>query len=84
MNEQEIFSKLWGQSPLVALLVLILVGGYKKWWVWGYQLAEAQKALAEMKAERDKVWEVTWHAFENSRRAVTATEKVVDALKVQP
>ena len=31
---------------MTSFFVLILVGGYKQWWVWGWQ-------LREMKAERD-------------------------------
>lgn len=27
---------------LPTLLILILVGGYRKWWVWGWALTEAE------------------------------------------
>ena len=38
-------------------LVFILWGGYRKWWVWGYQLSDAREdAAAERKRadEREK------------------------------
>ncbi len=76
-----IIQKLWEEAPLIGFLAFILVAGYKKWWVWGYQLTEAQAALLVMKAERDKFFDLAWRGMESSRTAVMATEKAVDVLK---
>ena len=32
---------------VTAMLIVVIVGGYRKWWVWGYQ-------WRDMKAERDE------------------------------
>lgn len=33
----------------VTLLLVILFGGYKRWWVWGYQLKDAERREADWK-----------------------------------
>ena len=35
VNEYEALAKLVASLPLTTLLVLILVGGYKGWWIYG-------------------------------------------------
>lgn len=37
-------------------LVFILVGGYRKWWVWGWQLEEEKQRLIEAKKD-GKYWQ---------------------------
>lgn len=34
---------------MLAGLLLILVGGFRRWWVWGYQLVEMQRERDEWK-----------------------------------
>lgn len=44
---------------LPTLLILILVGGYRKWWVWGWQLKEAETrcdALLSAANVRETEW----------------------------
>lgn len=61
------------QSPLIATLVFIIIGGYKRWWVWGYQ-------LKEMTADRDEWKGRALQERGLAARAVEATSKAVDKL----
>lgn len=36
-------------AGVIGLLVMIILGGYKKWWVWGYLYEEAKKEADEWK-----------------------------------
>lgn len=50
-----------------ALALLVLVGGYRQWWVWGHQ-------LREVKGERD-YWRST--ALRLAKIAETTVDKAV-------
>lgn len=46
-------------AGLAVLLILVLVGGYRKWWVWGWQLTEAEvrhEKEKEVYKEREQEW----------------------------
>jgi hypothetical protein len=55
---------------LVAGLIFILVGGKLRWWVWGYQLTEAQAAILAMKVERDEWKTVAMSGLRSTEKAV--------------
>lgn len=46
----EITSLLWQQGPLVILLGLILLAGYKRVWVWGHQLVQAEDRCEKLES----------------------------------
>jgi hypothetical protein len=46
----EITALLWQQGPLVILLGLILLAGYKRVWVWGYQLTTTEERCSKLEA----------------------------------
>lgn len=33
----------------IAIFIIILFGGYKRWWVWGYQLKDSQQRELDWK-----------------------------------
>jgi hypothetical protein len=57
-----------------ALLILILIGGYRKWWSWGYQLTECEArwaALLVAAERRENEWkELALSGAITARRAV--------------
>lgn len=55
------------RGGLVVVAILILVGGFKRWWVWGYQ-------LEEMKSERDEYKGMLFRALNVAANALTATK----------
>jgi len=50
MSVEEYLKLLQGQWPLVVVGVLILYGGAKKVWVWGYQLRDMTQDRDEWRA----------------------------------
>ncbi len=76
-----IIQKLWEDAPLVGLLGFIIFAGYKRWWVWGYQLHEKDTQLIAMKAERDEWKDVAFRGVHSTAVAVKTTERAVEAMK---
>lgn len=68
------------QGPVVLLLVLIIVGGSRAVWVWGWQyrerIAMAEKDLVAMTQERD-FWRTS------ALRGLGAVEKAVNLVERQ-
>jgi hypothetical protein len=58
------------RGGLVFVAVLILYGGAKRYWVWGYQLREAQ-------SERDEWKAMALRSADISARATSTTAQVV-------
>jgi len=52
----------------IGILVLILVGGYKKWWVWGHLYEASQR-------ERDEWRDIALRGTELADRIVEITKK---------
>jgi hypothetical protein len=50
MTVADVLKLLEGQWPLVVVSVLILYGGAKRIWVWGYQLKDMTQDRDEWKA----------------------------------
>jgi len=54
----------YAQSITVgSMLIFILLGGYKRWWVWGYQ-------LVDMKKDRDEWKELALRGYIFAERAI--------------
>jgi len=51
MTEYEALAKLLANLPLTALLFLVLVGGYKGWWIYGNT---HEKLVARLEKDRDE------------------------------
>lgn len=81
---ESLVQKLYDQAPLVGFLAFILYAGYKRWWVWGYQLNDANLAIAAMKAERDEWKDVAIKGAHSTAVAVKTTERAVEAMKAAP
>jgi hypothetical protein len=48
-------SKAVGGLPLAVLLVLLLVGGYRRWWVFGWAFTEAElRHRQELQASEER------------------------------
>lgn len=47
---------------VAALLVLILLGGYKGWWVFGWQYRELLNRHEKLRADRDKWQDIAMSA----------------------
>lgn len=62
---------------LLAALFFILYGGWRRWWVWGYQLVDAQESLREMKQERDEWRRLAFESSASTAEAVQAASQVV-------
>jgi hypothetical protein len=62
----------------VGMLVFIIYGGYKRWWVWGYQLTDLD-ARYQRELESSHVRESEWREIALS--AGRASSIVLDAAK---
>jgi hypothetical protein len=70
MTELAPFLDMLNRGGLVLVSVLILYGGAKRIWVWGYQLREAQD-------ERDEWKKIALRGSDLSARAASTTAQVV-------
>lgn len=65
---------------LVGSLVFILLGGYRKWWVWGYQLTDEKTAHAKTEARLNEwiaiAWSITRATEKTSEAVLQAVTKV--------
>lgn len=73
--------ELLGKSPALILAALFIYGGWKRWWVWGYQLADAERAMEKCEAEAERWREVAYTGRNTLKDSVAVSEKAVDALK---
>jgi hypothetical protein len=64
-------------AGMIGVLVFIMYGGYKRWWVWGYQAEELRTQLADMRRERD-AWQAK--AMEGADKSVQLAQRAVDLL----
>lgn len=69
-------TKLSGAS-LGLILLLIIYGGYKRYWVWGYQ-------LEEMRSDRDEWKNMALRGTNLTERAANLTERAVSLATKQP
>ena len=73
-----------GQGPVVALLIAALVAGSRRIWVWGREVAVAERATAlaeagriEMKDERDEWKTLTLSLLQLTNRSIGTAERSV-------
>lgn len=74
MDLLQLAQKLSGAS-LATLLILILIGGWKKVWVFGYQLNEMEAQVERMRLERDGWKELALKATGLAENSVTIAER---------
>lgn len=67
---QQILTLLLGPAGVTVLLLLITFGGWKKWWVFGWQ-------YKDMEAEKNEWKEAALRGTRVAERVVTAHEKSV-------
>jgi len=79
VNESAILEavKALREIGVLGILVLILVGGFKQWWVFGWHYNRAcdqyDKELADLRAERDEWKSLVISAQVRDRRASERT-----------
>lgn len=68
-----------GGLPLATLLIAILLGGYRKWWAWGYQLTECEarcEARVAASERREAEWrELALGGMQAARTAVSMAKE---------
>lgn len=57
------------KASILVFVLFILYGGYKKWWVFGYQMRECELRIEKMEEEKD-AWRET--ALQSSNVATQA------------
>lgn len=62
-------------TGVVGLLVLIIVGGSRKWWVFGWQFKDVEERLSKVE-ESNSMW------MQLALRGVNVTEQVVRSVAV--
>jgi hypothetical protein len=68
----------WIQSGgIIGLLLFILVGGARKWWVFGWQYKDLDERLEKIE-QSNTMW------MQLALRGVNVTEKLVDASSHTP
>lgn len=81
MDWTKIFSEVWRQSPLAALLLLILLGSYHGTWVWG-------QTYSAMVAERDEFKGIAYRCVgvvtDTAQKVATAVEQPREAKSAVP
>lgn len=64
------------QIGVLGLLGFIIYGGYKKWWVFGWQYRDAESRTLKVEEERDGWREIALHG-------TNLAEQTVDLFKKQ-
>jgi hypothetical protein len=82
MQDLEIIGKLADISMKTAF-ALALVGGFRKWWVYGWvhtdlekKVAEAEARCEKMRQERDVWMERAWAGVDYAKSATSLAEKL--------
>lgn len=61
------------RASVVTFLILVVYGGYKKWWVWSWQYNEKARELDAMREEKN-AWRET--ALRSANVATQAFEEI--------
>lgn len=59
-------------AGLIGLFIVAMIGGWKRWWVWGWQLEECCAREKLMREERDEYRRMILHAQAEARHAQQA------------
>jgi hypothetical protein len=62
------------QAGVLGFLIIVLYGGYKKWWVFGWLYRESEARTVKTEKERDDWRDIALHGS-------TIAEKTVDLFK---
>ena len=62
-------------AGVVGLLALIVFGGYRKWWVFGWQYKESQERTERIEAERDGWRDIALHGTNLAEQTVDLFRK---------
>lgn len=62
--------KLLSQGGVLGLLVYIIVGGYKQWWVWGWVHTEEKERTLKAEKERDDWRDLALHGTNLAEQTV--------------
>lgn len=58
------------QAGTLGMLVIILFGGYKKWWVFGWIYRESEKRTEKLEKERDDWRDLALHGTNLAEQTV--------------
>lgn len=58
------------QAGVLGLLVIILFGGYKKWWVFGWIYRESEERTSKAEKERDDWRDLALHGTNLAEQTV--------------
>lgn len=64
------FLKYISQAGVLGLLVVILFGGYRKWWVFGWQYKDAETRTSRAEKERDDWRDLALHGTNLAEQTV--------------
>lgn len=68
------FFKYLSQGGVLGLLGLLIFGGYRKWWVFGWQYKDAEERTTKAEKERDDWRDLALHG-------TTLAEQTVDLFR---
>lgn len=76
MTLQDVYEAILGQLGVLVLLLVILYGGYKRWWIFGWyaKILEDQNKRLEDKIDR---------ALKQSERVTSVAENTVRAIETK-
>lgn len=58
------------QGGVLGLLFFILVGGYRQWWVFGWQYKESEERIEKTERERDDWRDIALHGTNLAEQTV--------------
>lgn len=58
------------QGGVLGILVIILLGGYRKWWVFGWQYKESEQRTSKAEHERDDWRDIALHGTNIAEQTV--------------
>ncbi len=64
----------------IAVLFLILIGGWKRYWVFGWYADEQAKRIAQLEARLDRATRVAEYGTAAADRATRAAERRAEAV----
>lgn len=79
----DVWQFLLQQAPVVVLLVLILVAGAKKWWVWGWVYDAKSKEADEWKRVALGGTGLAEKATDHASQVTDVAERIARALEAE-
>lgn len=69
MTVAELF-KYVNDGGVIGLMIVILAGGFRRWWVWGWAYKDMEIAKAKMEQERDDWRQLALHGTSLAEQTV--------------